>query len=90
MDSLLWISAFAGEAPPVLNVPTIVLSGYQTGTADADVYIPIGVPGIDHAGNLFRTDSVINLPLKKVRDSGSHSAAEIIGKIISHMEDKPA
>ena len=89
-DSLLWISAFTDDAPPALNVPTIILSTCQTGVNDADVYIPIGIPGVDHTGNLFRTDSIINMPLKKVRDSGSHSAAWVIREIISHIESIPA
>ena len=89
VDSLLWISAFNDDTPPALNVPTIILSAHQTGMSDADVYIPIGIPGIDHAGNLFRTDSIINIPLKKVRDSASHSAAWVIREIISEIEGRP-
>ena len=89
VDSLLWISAFSDDTPPALNVPTIILSAHQTGMSDADVYIPIGIPGIDHAGNLFRTDSIINIPLKKVRDSASHSAAWVIREIISEIEGRP-
>ena len=87
-DCLLWISGFAHATPPALNVPTIILSPHSTGTGDADVYIPVGVPGIDHAGNLFRTDGIINLPLKKLRDSASASTAGIIRRIISHIEGK--
>ena len=79
VDSLLWISGFTETAPPALEVPTVILSPYRAGADDADVYIPTGVPGIDHTGNLFRTDSVISLPLKKLRDSGVQSAAGIIG-----------
>ena len=89
VDSLLWISTFADDSPPALDVPTIILSPYRTGAADADVYIPVGIPGIDHAGSLFRTDNIINMPLKQVRDSGSHSAAWIIREIISHIEGNP-
>ena len=85
-DSLLWISGFAEAAPPALEVPTVILSPYRAGASDADVYIPTGVPGIDHAGNLFRTDGVISLPLKKLRDSGAQSAAEVIGAITSHIQ----
>ncbi len=87
VDNLLWISTFADRPPPKLNVPTVVLSPYPALAADADVYIPVGVPGIDHAGNLFRTDSIINLPLKKVRDSGSHSTAEILARISVRMKE---
>ena len=69
-----------------MNAPTIILSPYNAATRDADVYIPVGIPGMDHTGNLFRADGVINLPLKKLRDSGSESAAGIIRKIISEIE----
>ena len=89
VDSLLWISTFADDSPPALDVPTIILSPYRTEAADADVYIPVGIPGIDHAGSLFRTDNIINMPLKQVRDSSSHSAARIIREIISHIEGNP-
>ena len=88
-DSLLWISTFSDEPPPALDVPMIILSAYRSRARDADVYIPIGIPGIDHPGNLFRTDSVINMPLKKVRDSAFPSAARVIREIISGIEDKP-
>ena len=90
VDSLLWISGFAEEMPPDLDVPVIILSPYSTGTSDADVYIPTGVPGIDHAGTLFRTDGVISLPLKKLRESGAPSAATVIGQILSHITGSAA
>ena len=89
-DSLLWISAFSDETPPALNVPTIILSAHRSRARDADVYIPIGIPGIDHPGNLFRTDSVINMPLKKVRDTAFPSAARVIREIISEIEGRVA
>lgn len=88
IDCLLWISGFAHAAPPALDAPVIILSPYSTGTGDADVYIPVGVPGIDHTGNLFRTDGIINLPLKKLRDCNIPSAAEIMGEIISVIEGR--
>ena len=87
-DSLLWISGFTEQAPPAMDVPTIILSPYNAGASEADVYIPTGVPGIDHAGNLFRTDGVISLPLKKLRDTGAQSAAGIIREIISEIEGR--
>ncbi len=89
IDSLLWISGFTEEAPPSLGVPTVILSPFRAGANSADVFIPTGIPGIDHAGTLFRTDGVISLPLKKLRDSGSQSAAGIINRIISQLTDQP-
>ena len=84
-DSLLWLSGFAEQAPPALGVPTVILSPYRAGASEADVYIPTGVPGIDHGGNLFRTDGVISLPLKKLRDTGAHSAAQVIRQIVEEI-----
>ena len=85
VDSLLWISGFAEQAPPTLDVPTIILSPHNAGASSADVYIPTGVPGIDHTGNLFRTDGIISLPLKKLRDSGAYSAALFLEAITSRL-----
>ena len=85
VDSLLWISGFTEAAPPALEVPTVILSPYRAGANDADVYIPTGVPGIDHAGNLFRTDGVISLPLRKLRDCGVRSAAQVIRRIVEEI-----
>lgn len=89
VDSLLWISGFTDEAPPALGVPAIILSPYRARAADAEVYIPIGVPGIDHTGALFRTDGVVSLPLKKLRDSDSQSTAGIISRILSQIPGRP-
>ena len=33
-----------------------------------EVHIPVGTPGIDHAGEIFRTDGVVALPLAALRD----------------------
>ena len=89
VDSLLWISGFTEQTPPSLGVPTVILSPYRAGADEADVYIPTGVPGIDHAGILFRTDGVISLPLKKLRDAGAQSAAWTINRIMSRIPDRP-
>ena len=90
VDSLLWISGFAEEAPPALGVPTVILSPYRAGVSDAEVHIPTGVPGIDHAGTLFRTDGVISLPLKKLRETGAASAAAVISQVLSHITGRAA
>jgi len=33
-----------------------------------DIFIPIGIPGIDYKGIMFRTDNVVSVNLKKIRD----------------------
>jgi formylmethanofuran dehydrogenase subunit B len=82
-DLLLWISSFnPSRTPPPTAVPTIVL-GRSGMTFDREpaVYIPVGTPGIDHAGHLFRTDRVVVLPLRQLRASGLPSVADVIGTI---------
>ncbi|MFQ5658963.1 MAG: formylmethanofuran dehydrogenase subunit B [Gammaproteobacteria bacterium] len=82
-DALLWISSFdKGLQPPQTNIPAIMLTRPSKKIAlDAEVYIPIATPGLDHVGNLFRTDNVVCLPLKKIRQTGRHSVSDILTRI---------
>lgn len=82
-DALMWISTFAAEPePPAAGVPVIVLGRPgMTFAQPPAVYIPVGTPGLDHAGQLFRMDSVVTLPLQKLREAGLPSADQIIRAI---------
>lgn len=83
VDLLIWVSSFNTEAtPPKTGVPTVVLgrSGMQFET-EPDIFIPVGVPGIDHEGHTFRCDSAVSLPLKKLRDSGLPSVFEVLSAV---------
>ena len=87
VDSLLWISSFSSNVkPPRASIPTIVL-----GTPDTklnfkpDIFIPVSTPGVDHSGQLIRTDSVVSLPLKKVRQSPYASVSSILKQVIEGM-----
>lgn len=82
-DALLWVQTFnAGAVPPSTSVPTIVVgrSGMKF-DKEPDVFIPVGTPGIDHAGHAFRLDNVVAIRLKKLRESGLPSSAEVLGAI---------
>lgn len=86
-DALLWVSSFSPEAaPPASALPTIVVGhpGHAFSSPPA-VFIPVGVPGIDHAGHLYRADSVVALPLSRLRDSGLPSAASVIDAITGRL-----
>jgi len=82
-DLLLWISSFnEARIPPATAVPTIVLG--RDGMAlerQPAVFIPVGTPGVDHAGHLFRTDRVVALPVRRLRDSPLPSVADAIAAI---------
>jgi formylmethanofuran dehydrogenase subunit B len=82
-DVLLWVSAFNVNAvPPATDIPLIVLgrSG-MTFEKEPEVFIPVGTPGIDHAGHAYRMDNVVAIRLKKLRDSGLPSTAEVLAAI---------
>ncbi len=82
-DALVWVQAFNPvSVPPVTDLPTIVVgrSG-MTFTKEPDVFIPVGTPGIDHAGHAYRMDNVVAIRLKKLRDSGLPSTADVLNAI---------
>ncbi len=82
-DALLWISSLnAARIPPTTAIPTIVLG--RTGMAcdrEPEVFIPVGIPGIDHPGHLFRSDRVVALPLAGLRRSALPSVAQALDAI---------
>lgn len=87
VDSLLWISSFSSNVkPPRASIPTIVLGTSDTKlTFKPDVFIPVSTPGVDHSGQLIRTDSVVSLPLKKLRQSPYVNVSLILKQVIERM-----
>lgn len=82
-DALLWVTSFdPRRLPPPTRVPTIVLAppGAQF-EREPDVFIPVGTPGVDHAGHYTRTDKVVLLPLRKLRDIGLPSVEAVVADI---------
>jgi formylmethanofuran dehydrogenase subunit B len=82
-DVLIWSAAFTPDlGVPKTSLPTIVLGTPGLVMAQpAAVYIPVGTPGLDHAGRLIRCDNVVSLPLRKLKPSTLPSAAEVLAAI---------
>jgi formylmethanofuran dehydrogenase subunit B len=82
-DALVWVQAFnVNAAPPATDLPTIVIGRSGMNFAkEPDVFIPVGTPGIDHAGHAYRMDNVVAIRLKKLRESGLPSTAEVLNAI---------
>ena len=81
-DCLLWIATYnSDDIPPKHNIPTIVFGHPNMKCEYADVYLPVGVPGIDHRGLACRTDSVATLPLHLIRDSKLSSASNLLNRL---------
>jgi formylmethanofuran dehydrogenase subunit B len=88
-DVLVWVQAFNAKAvPPTDHLPTIVIgrSG-MTFAKEPDVFIPVGTPGIDHAGHAYRMDNVVAIRLKKLRDSGLPSTADALNAIENALRE---
>lgn len=81
-DALLWVSSFNPYPPPETTAPIIVIGHPATQfERQPDVFIPVGIPGVDHTGLMFRLDSSITLPLKKLRDSQLPKLSDVINQI---------
>lgn len=87
VDSQMWISSFSSNIkPPRASIPTIVLATPDTKlNFKPDVFIPVSTPGVDHTGQLFRTDSVVALPLKQLRQSAYESVNSILKQVIDRI-----
>lgn len=84
VDVFLWVQAFNTTAVPPHGgkIPTVVVG--RSGMVfeeEPEVYFPVGTPGIDHTGHAYRLDNVVAIRLKKLRDSGLPSTAEVLTAI---------
>ena len=80
-DAMLWVNSFSPEKmSPQTDKPLIVI-GNSNIKLKADVFIPIATPGLDCSGTLFRVDSSVVLPLKKVRESTLPTLSEVVSQI---------
>jgi formylmethanofuran dehydrogenase subunit B len=82
-DLLIWIASISPDvAVPATDLPTIVLGtpGLKL-TQPATVFIPVGTPGVDHAGRMLRVDNVVSLPLKDLGRSALPRVPDILASI---------
>jgi formylmethanofuran dehydrogenase subunit B len=82
-DLLLWVASLSPQSlPPPTSCPTIVL-GHAGMVFDRSptLFIPVGVPGIDHPGHWYRSDSVCPLPLGRLREVGLPSVSNVVNQL---------
>jgi formylmethanofuran dehydrogenase subunit B len=82
-DLLVWTASISPEfGPPETKLPTVVLGTPGLKLAGKpDVFIPVGTPGLDHAGRLVRVDNVVSLPLKDLGRADLPPVAGVISAI---------
>lgn len=85
-DALLWISSFNAYPPPNTEVPTIVI-GHPNMKFERPpaVFIPVSIPSLDQTGTMFRMDSAVALPLKKLRVSNLPSLNQVVQQIMESL-----
>ncbi len=85
-DLVLWISAFRPTPPPDSPAPLIALAHPRTRfVRPPSVFLPVGVPGVDHGGAMFRTDGLVALALAPTRSTPRRNAAELLTAILQAL-----
>lgn len=82
-DLVVWVASISSTlSPPETKAPTIVIGtpGLELSSQPA-VFIPVGTPGIDHAGRMVRVDNVVSLPLRNLGRSTLPRAADVLAAI---------
>lgn len=88
-DCLLWVSSFSSEKlPPETGLPTISLCRPEAAGQGRtpEVFLPVGTPGVDHAGQMFRTDGVVSLPLQQLRSTPWPAVSEVVRQIAGQYQ----
>ncbi|PWC37852.1 formylmethanofuran dehydrogenase [Azospirillum sp. TSO35-2] len=90
-DVVLWLSAFRPEFPAIETDGAVIMLAppEATVTPEPAVFIPVGTPGIDHAGDVFRADSVVALHAGALIDRGLPSAAAVLRQIDTALGSAP-
>jgi formylmethanofuran dehydrogenase subunit B len=84
-DVVLWLDAWAGASrTQARGAKHIVVAPHPAaGEEEPDVLIPVGIPGRDSAGHLFRGDGVVSLHLRPLLPSRMPSVAAVLEAIAS-------
>jgi len=79
-DRLVWIASISHSlVPPPTKLPTIVLGTPGLALTETPaVFIPVGTPGLDHAGRLIRVDNVVSLPLRDLGRADLPPACDVL------------
>jgi formylmethanofuran dehydrogenase subunit B len=85
-DAMLWVNSFSPEKKPPQTDKPLIIIGNSNIKHQAEVFIPIATPGLDCSGTLFRVDSSVVLPLKKVRENNLPTLAEVLGQLEEQLK----
>lgn len=86
-DAMLWLSSLEPRTPPRADgVARVVVSRADVELAgDEAVFIPVGVPGVDHAGHLFRGDGAGLIAMGALRTVERPAAADVLRGLLARL-----
>lgn len=86
-DLLVSLDAWAGPAAVAAGAAKriVVAPRLADGDAEPDVFIPVGVPGRDVPGHVFRGDGVVALHLRPLAPSAALTVAGALAGIEDHL-----
>ncbi|RZS52200.1 formylmethanofuran dehydrogenase [Sphaerotilus mobilis] len=98
VDALVWTGAFPAMPAPDTVLPRLLLVSADVaatpgacGDEAAAIVIPVASPGVQHGGHLFRTDTVVLMPLHPsptapIGLAGLPSVARVVGDLLALLE----
>ena len=83
VDLVVWIDSFHEERIILKkNIKSVLLgTPNHPQKKNADIFIPLGTPGLDHNSHLLRADKVVAMPLKKIRNISLPSVSDVLKKV---------
>ncbi len=83
VDLVLWIDSFHENKIIFNKQIKSILLGTPTHSQknEANIFIPIGTPGVDHSSHLVRVDKVVSMHLKKIRNLTLPSVFDILNQV---------
>jgi formylmethanofuran dehydrogenase subunit B len=86
-DCLLWISAYSTAALPWRTTPPTIALTARDANFDKPprVHIPVGRPGVDHAGVEYLPLTGTLAPVEAKEPGGAISVAEVISRIVAAL-----
>ncbi len=86
-DVLVYVCAIdPARTMPETGVPSIVIGRAGMRPGPCEVFIPVGVPGLHHAGHLFRSDTVVALRMRALAPARHPPASAVLQRFLDTLE----
>ncbi|HEX7812739.1 MAG TPA: hypothetical protein VF460_12590 [Burkholderiales bacterium] len=87
IDAVIAVAALDGNGVPQAGtIPTILFGRPAMHDRNCDVFIPVAIPGVHHAGHFYRTDNVVALRMHALIDTELPSVARALLMLSESMK----